>query len=353
MDLFVAETPLQMINALEARSFFKCNHTSLILLTSPAFPDRVFKPLVEAESWSSIVSIPIREKEPEYVSYNDNSIMLRKINEYYRYLKQFKARRKFNSIAKSVGKINRLFLGNYLQDYMRHLGNRIDYRELVLLDDGTDAVRVNESRRHRGNVAKARGFSGFKAKLHRKLHEWDPRHVDNLTFFSAYDFVLHDGDQLIKNEYLNLRKKISLGTAKNRFMFLGQCLVDDEWMSKKAYLTYLERIKQYYGNEELVYVKHPRESKSILDQILTELNFQIVSFEVPIEFQLVKEGVAKEIASFFCSAIENCRIIFGSSITITAFYIESRDLLCCHDFVNQIYAQWKLKENDHFRVIAV
>jgi hypothetical protein len=165
--------------------------------------------------------------------------------------------------------------------------------------------------------------------------------------------VPQNGDRLIKNVYANLRKKVSAGAATDQFMFIGQCLVDDQWMSKKAYFSYLERIKQYYANEELVYVKHPRESKSILDQIRTELNFRIVSFEVPIEFELVKEGVPKEMASFFCSAIENCRIIFGSSLTITAFYIESRDLLCCQDFAKQMYAYWKLKENGHFRVIAV
>lgn len=322
------------------------------MLTSPAFPQKVFETLVETNVWESILFIPIRGKEPEFISRANLSLCNRKIVEYYRYLKQFQNRRRLNAVAKSVGKIDRLILGNYLQAYMRHFGNRVDYKELVLLDDGTDAVRVNELRCDRRVEAKPRGVAGLKARLHQLLHDWDSRHANNIAFFSAYDLAHKNGDQLIKNGYAHLRKMISGTVHTDQVMLLGQCLIDDQWMSKDTYFEYLARIKQYYTEEELIYIKHPRESKSILDEIRTRLGFEIVSYDLPIESQLVRGVVPKEMASFFCSAIENCRIIFGNNISITAFYIEPRDLLCCHDFAEQMYAYWKSKENQRFRVVT-
>jgi hypothetical protein len=352
MDIFVVETPLQMLNAIEARFYFNGDRNLLILLTSPPFPQKIFKPLIDRNAWDGIFSIPIREKEPEFVSHPDFSLWERKFGEYYRYLKQFKCRRKLNMVTKSFTKVDRLFLGNYLQEYMRHFGNHLDYRELVLLDDGNDAVRVNDLRWDRAVEVKPRGVAGFKAGLHKLLHDWDSRHANNVTFFSSYDLAPKNGDRLVKNGYAYLRKMIGANAQTDQIMFLGQCLVDDQWMSKAVYLEYLARIKQYFAEEQLIYIKHPRESKPILDEIRGRLGFEILWYDVPIEFQLVRGVVPKGIASFFCSAIENCRIIFGSSLCITAFYIEPRDLLCCHGFAEQMYAYWKSKENQRFRVRA-
>ena len=154
-------------------------------------------------------------------------------------------------------------------------------------------------------------FQVLRGGLHLQLHDWETRQAENVTFFSSYDFSTRNGDRLVTNEYRHLREMLSDKPAIDQVMFLGQCLVDDHWMDKDAYFKYLRRIKQFYANEQIVYVRHPRESLSILNEISEKMNFKIVSFDVPIEYQFVINGVPKEMASFFCSAIENCRIIFG------------------------------------------
>jgi hypothetical protein len=351
MDIFVVETPLQMLNAIEARYYFKSDRNLLMLLTSPHFSRKVFEPLFNGDEWDSIVSIHIREKEPEFVIHPGRSLWHRKFAEYYRYLKQFYYRRKLNAIGKSLGKADRLFLGNYLQNYMRHIGNQIDHRELVLLDDGTDAVRVNEFRKSGNLLTGSGGLVNLREKAHQVLHDWDSSHGENITFFSSYDLDLRNGDRLTKNEYPHLQKMAAGKPPTDKTLFLGQCLVDDQWMSKEAYFRYLWKIKRFYSNEKIAYVKHPRESKAILDEVREKLNFEIVSFDVPIEYQLAKGGMPKEVASFFCSAIENCRIIFGNKLQITAFLIRPEDLLCCHKFAAQLYMYWQNRANDRFRVI--
>ena len=352
-DVFVVETPLQMLNAIEARAYFRAKKSYLLVLTSPFFPQEAFSPLIEYNSWSRMSYIKIREKQNPAESESGECFWRKKIKEYNGYYKQFLCRRKLNNISKSLGHFHRLFLGNYLQTYMRHLGNRLKHDELILLDDGTDAVRVNEMRRLPKVEPKSVGLGGLKANLHRILHEWDYREVEHVTFFSAYELNLNGNDQLIKNEYEYLRSLSVRDARSDEVLFLGQCLVDDGWVSKEGYFRYLEKIKDYYSRQKLVYVPHKRESGAIINEIVQRLDLNIESYDVPIEFHLAKGVKPKEIASFFCSAIENCRIIFGNKLRVTAFCIESADLLCCHDFVSQLYGYWRLKQNENFKVIKI
>ena len=126
VDLFVVETPLQMLNAIEARHHFPTARSVLVVLTSPPFPKRKFDALIDVALWKEIFWVQIRDELRGGDSVSRTSLLNSKSAEYRQYYRQFRRRRKLNAIARSRARAGRLFLGNYLQEYMRHFANQVD-----------------------------------------------------------------------------------------------------------------------------------------------------------------------------------------------------------------------------------
>jgi hypothetical protein len=350
MDIYVIDTPLQLLNAIEARHHFASERSLLVILTSPPFPKRLFAALIDGQLWDAFIWVQIRDQSPAVNAVARKSLFRRKGAEYYEYFRQFRRRQRLNEIARSHGRVKKLFVGNYFQEYMRHFANQVDCEELLLLDDGTDALRVNEARRQLTGTAEGGAVVKLKSAVHRLLHDWNSRQAASVTFFTVYDIASKSGDRVVRNEYRHLRASVADLPAADHVLFLGQCLVDDGWMSEENYLAHLTKVGNYYQGRRLVYVRHPRESESIIGAVRCRLNWEVVRYNLPIECQLAREGAPNEIASFFCSALDNCRLIFGQRLQVTAFYVDPEDLICCREFVTQMYAYWRKRADSHFRV---
>ena len=55
---------------------------------------------------------------------------------------------------------------------------------------------------------------------------------------------------------------------------------------------------------------------------IRKMGVPVISFRLPIEVQLLQDGIPSELASFFCSALDNCQMIFGDKLSIKAFRIQ-------------------------------
>ncbi len=344
-----------MLNAVEARAFFQSPSNHLIVLLSVPFPFASFEPLIAFQDWDSVQSMLIRSPDPKLPFRDSSGQLSNKLLEYYRYVLQFRRRSRLNRFARSFSEIQNLFLGNYLQEYMRHFARRANYRNLVLLDDGTDTIRINSSRKQSSTQCEMeRVVSRAKRGLHRYLHDWDAKHIDSVTFFSSYALETRAEDRLIRHEYSYCRNLARQASRAEAVYFLGQPLVEDGYVSSGTYTSLIGRIRTHFSDSRFLYVPHKRESRVAVESLRDCLGLELMNPKLCIEYHLVQDRtLPRAVASFFCSALDNCRLIFGEEISVVSFYLAPELLLCCHDFVEDIYKYFKSQERPGFTVMSL
>ena len=362
VNVFLIETPFQLLNAIEAKNYFELANNHLVIRLGVGLTREAFEPLIKQGDWDRVQYVTLEYENLEFESRLLGKKLSDRVRGYRYEYQQYANRRKLDAIMNSFGRVKNIFLGNYLKDwkqYMRHFANNLRYESLYLLDDGTDIIQVNNERKN-APLAKyntkrpGSWFSRIKAMYHETIIDWNDKDAERVTFFTAYDLEVRDGDLLIRNEYRYLRKIAANTVPSDEILFLGQCLVEDRYMKDEFYLDYLRRIKEYFAGEKLVYVPHPRESSEIIDKIKKSLKLEIKRIHVPIEYEISIRGNApKVLASFFCSALENCRVILGQHIKIKAFYLAPEHLLRLHANVRNIYEYFENNADADFEIVKL
>jgi hypothetical protein len=234
---------------------------------------------------------------------------------------------------------------------MRHLANVGNYGRLYLLDDGTDTLEINSQRNGRFELNRAISdhrktpfWKTFINDFRRRYYDWNTAEVSELTYFTVYDLNVGKGDRVIKNEYRYLRSLLKLKQRDDNVYFLGQCLVEDKFMTQSSYLSYLESVRNYYSRDKVVYIVHPRESKAMIQKIKADVGLETKQLSLPIECELAFHGpVPRVIASFFSSALESCRHLLDGAASIESFHICPQDLLRGHKEIQAFYSYLESK----------
>lgn len=347
MNLFVVGTPLQLLNAIEARHALNLTDNHLVLVTDYNHTPEtgVWSRLVCAADWETVHYLELRDARREFRPRYVPELLRGKLSNYLQHYYQYGNKVRVDRLAREFPAVDYLVLGNYHGDYGRHIANRLKYRCLCLVDDGTDVLLINEERKERrengGTASGSRGswWMRLKGNARKSILMWDVRQARNLLFFTAYDIEVPREDQLVRNDYSHFKKQIAPSTGHESGMFLGQCLVRDGYMSQLTYLDYLRRVRCHFGTRPLVYVPHPREPESLVNEIGRDLGFVIRKFDVPIEWQLMKDASRPSVlASFFCSALISCRLIYGADLKLKAFQIKDEDVMKWPDLVRSAYA---------------
>lgn len=335
MNIIIVETPMELINAIEAANYFNCTDSTLYI---HSFYDKnIFFTLLDRFGWRG-----------ERYFFLDDTIDWSKPSESY--WRQFLRKRRIEKIIRHAGEANYLFI-DYVRYHMRHVANNVKHNRLILLDGGTDALRVAAMRFQ--PMPESYSVKTLRSIIAEKLFGWNIKEIPSVTFYSSYDFEIRDGDYLIKNEYELTRAKL-MNCAKSTIVyFLGQPLVEDGYVSNDTYLNYIEKFVTEYGHDDIVYVAHPRESSKSLNSYLKSKGITKCSFDYPVEIQMMMSGVfPRAVVSFFSSAIDNCRLIFGGTLDVLSIYINENDLLPGHEHVEDIYRYLKEKQNENFSVIS-
>ncbi len=348
MNVFFIGTPLQLLNATEAKHALQLSNNHLIVALDFTFwpPTDIFTRLIQENEWESVRYLTLRDVRKEFYSPYLGVRISKRISNYRQQYRQYRNRALIDKFARSITTVSNLVLGSYHGDHSRHLANRLNYEALYLVDDGTDVLLINDERkgkceterRWQNGNRQMSPWRGIKARVRRTILEWDQRQAAKLTFFSAYDLETRSEDRLIKNDYVHFRKSIRAGNGDGSCFFLGQCLARDGFLSDDAYLKYLQKVRSHFGRNPIIYVPHPRESEEAVNRINQQLGFIIKRLSVPIEWHLLRNGANPSIlASFFCSALVSCAKIYGRRFDFKAFYLEPEDVLRWPDFVEGTY----------------
>ena len=330
INLFIVETPLQLMNAIEAIYYFGLKHNHLLLHTGgTGFPLNYFSEMLAYNDWEKIRYIRFKaltfNHNPNYTFHRLSTIFQSFLYD----LQKVVNLQILNHLCRCYTTVDNIFLGNYLrgyQEYMRHIANTITYNSLYLLDDGTDALLINEERSNLNCFSTKTSTGFFKTKLKQALKsciiDLNIKDAPQLTFYSAYDLDVNKHDKLIKNSFNHLKLLQIPKSKSSGIYFLGECLVEDSSISLDVYISYLGRVKKFFNNKSITYIPHPRESAFTVSSIEQKLNFFIKKLNRSIEIDLCFNPEKPDIvAAFFCSALINCKHIAGSNIKVISFYL--------------------------------
>src|SRR5215831_9233540 len=343
MNVFVVETPPQLMNALEARHTLAADDSVLIVILQDDLPQDAYAAIVQPDEWSAIhyVQRDIVPQGPFQRSLKHHPHP--RVRGYFATYGLRVLAQRIRAIARSLGPVQNVFIGNYWIDYMRHVANVIDHRKLILLDDGTATLLINDRRREGRPLDNYSHWRRARVRVVNLLAGIRAAQAQSVTFFTIYDLVTKKEDRVVKHNYSYLRSLAGAVPPSNEVFFLGQTLVD-EGLSRERYMDYLRKIIQYFKSDKIVYVAHKLEPQDKLAYIRDEMGLPVVRFGVPIEFQMtVKRARPKLLASFCSSALENCRIIFGDKMNIKSFYLDPGDCPLNPEFIKNLYAYYESK----------
>lgn len=362
INVFVVESPIQVLNAEEAKHYFNLRNNLLIIILGRGFRADSFKKVVRECNWDSVQFIMLRENR-----INDRSgvwgQVMYQMQRIRWIVRQYNNKKRFDRLAGSLSNVQNLILGNYgetRKPHLCHFANILKHDQLYLVDDGTDVLFVNEERTRQTESTELSGqlrngssrWQILKRDVLEAFVDWNNTGAKNVTFFTAYDLKVRPGDRLVKHDYPHLRKRLADSAQSDKILFLGQTMIEDDYLEREIYFDYLRKVQSFFDGEELVYVPHMRESADTVKYVKENLGLRIERPDLPIECHLALSGLRpRALASFCCGALANCSVIFGQHLKIIAFYLSPSSLLKEHDFIEHIYRDLRERASESLRVV--
>jgi hypothetical protein len=339
----VVQTPFQLLSATEACHHFGFARPLLYLLTSRPFPRERFETLLDRRDWAAVRCFEVGMARRPLLPVLQGTRLGERLTEFRWVLVQSAFRRRFEREFRRCVEVPNVVIGNYYNPDVKHLVNLLPRSRCILVDDGTDTLRIARARRDSAPASMPKKKPPFVLRgprrwWHAKFVEWDTRERDEVTFFSSYDIHAAAGDRVVHNSYRRLRAGMRKPAVDDRCVFLGQPLVEDGYVSLDRYVDLMAKIKASIGAQKMIYVPHPREDRTILSASLAKLGIECREISKPFELYLLDaDTVPGTLASFFCSALESCRALWHDTMSLVAFRIPRADLLVCREFVDAVY----------------
>ncbi|MCA1791485.1 MAG: hypothetical protein LC667_17050 [Thioalkalivibrio sp.] len=336
--VFFVHTPLQLLNALEAKWALNIP-AGLLVVVANDDRRRQLEALIDTDDWGAVHTITATH------GVNRSSSRMRV------YRSMWKTRRALDLVANHLGEVDSLFLGNYGSRYGQHLASRIDHRTLYLLDDGTATVAIAD-RRAAGRMKAALPMAMIRTRLLERVLGFQRHSAPAVVFFTTFDLQVGPRDTVIANTFQRLRSRGVTASLTREALFLGQPLVENREMAEETYVAYIAGAQRHYASEALVYAPHPGEETDRVERLSRRLGLQVRYHQLPVEAELARSGrLPTSLASFHTSALDNCRLMFrGSGMRITAFAIARADLHQNHEFTDSVYAYFRRHQGPEFSV---
>jgi hypothetical protein len=363
-NVFVVNTPHQLLNAIEAVHFFQLTNNHLLVMRPKSSGQDRFMPLIKNADWATVnFPSPFIDSKP-WVQKSFGSVVNRW---YWRYL-HFQRMHTLANLAARFQHVDKLFLGHYFPEekpFMRHLANTIQYNTLYLLDDGTDTIEINKRRlRLESNVPEATFDKSpsrtpvpktIEARLRKKYWNWHLAEVPSVTFFTIYDLDVRKGDRIISNSYSHLRSLAPPDPVQlpDTIIFIGQCIADG-YFEMDLHFDFLSKVREYFADKKLIYVAHPRETASCLNRIREHLQCEIWPSASVIEYDLFIQGIKpKVIAGFVSSALITLAHLMDSDVEIVCFHIAPEHWIGWKEDAAGVYNYLRTKEQERVTIVPL
>ena len=269
-SLFFVQSPMQLMNAIEAKHFFSLDYSVLIVRYNGS-----------ASNNAQIGTILKYDPKFDKILY----VKVANIVAYFKFLILFK--------ELILYRFDKFFLGDFHSNIVRFFLKFINPKKVYLLDDGLQTVAI-----HRDNL-KHNIFSYY-----------------NLTNNSARRQVYSNQFDFFRS-YTHVGNRITIP----KLYFIGAPLVEKEVLTLDVFLDLMGRIVKYYEkqNIEIIYLPHRMEN---LDKFKNTDISSFIELDIPIELFLIEsEYLPFKIASFYSAALYSLNVLFKNKIEVTSFGI--------------------------------
>lgn len=320
-NLFIIRSPLQLMNAIEAKEHFLTKNNILLIMHNSAIENSASTNSTQMQLVSNLSKFD------------------EKIDFYYQSKSKFS---KLSSQAKLIKKLQQnnyehIFTGDYGIINQLIIAN-LKALNIYLLDDGTMTLVTHANKLH----PSFRSPWGKKLKLLRyRLFGLNLNHNSTINLFTNYNIKPHSSEEIVPNNYNYFKKTYTQNAViDERIYLLGQPFAISKTMTDENYINYLKKIINCY-KKEIIYIPHRAETISDQLKALVSDRFTIQKNEGPIEIVFLSKNIfPTHVVSFYSSALFNLEKIFEAT-TIDAIKIDDKDLLKYKDGINLCYAEMK------------
>ena len=303
-------TPLQYLNAVEARALFNDSCTKFYLVVFTDYDPSLLQinKLIDNCLWDDISFIKKR-KSSRIKIFNRNPILF--LDFYYRANKLIK----FIENIKKTGDL--LVVGNINEVGCLALLSRWNGDTKYLLDDGQATVSF-VARKNSGDYRLPATTRRFFTQLLFKIKKLK---LNELVFFTSYKNLDFSPAAVILNDYKELRKTLTGNDFHQipKGYFVGQDLPGNSIISESNYLSLIDKIRVWYiaHGFEFQYLVHRSEDLNRLPQ-----NWNAIRLDIPIELHIAKSRETPSIiGSIQSSALLNLKQIFGTKLNLVQFSV--------------------------------
>lgn len=292
INLFIARTPLQLFNCIEAKNRFHVNEKNVLFYQYQRSIDKnQIESIIYDHEWTEVIAYPLspfRRLFPQY------------------FLKK--------CISKYQNKVACCYFGAY-NSIISYFINKVKPKDFFIVDDGVKTIEISELIKKKKLDKK--GFFRF---LINKIMNSSRNYIYISKFFTIYDEVeVSLPNRVVKNDYRAFKKNITTLEEEKIVYFIGTNLLEKILKTKNIFEEELKKVILYYRekNQEVVYILHRYENTEYMKSLSIEYKFEFVKFDNIIEVELLKRGLLPtEIASFASTAIGTINIIYGVDATI-------------------------------------
>ncbi|MDN5130955.1 hypothetical protein [Aliarcobacter butzleri] len=281
-NLFIINSPLQLLNALEAIYKFKLNNIIIV-----AIYNRSIKNIEQIETQLSKINCE------EIIRFNP--LKEGKIKGYVRLIKR---------LQKNI--YEKIFTGELVDSKFRVTIANLKKDKLYLLDEGTSIIQYYEETIKKNKINKY-NLKDFRFLLFGLKIELE----DSINFFTYYSFSLSQNVQVIENklEYMKKNFKVNCEDYSNKLFFFGQSLLI--FSNKNEFEDSLKKVIKKNKDKKVIYIPHREDKETVKIAKEIDKNIEILELNQPIEQYFLENGIEpKNAISYFSTALTTTKILF-------------------------------------------
>lgn len=336
MQLFVVESPLQLLNAVEARQYFSIAAEDALLVVLRGVSEKNQQQtlqLVERNEWADITELGETKRLADFL----------------------KGKRKIARWLQQKGSVEQVFIGDYRARFMRHLANSAG-KKVILLDDGTATLAVADKRQQGVSASDKYQSSWRKYFNKRRIFGYQDQDIPALTYFTSFNITANTKDIITRHHYQFLREKLGHYQRSDSWYFIGCPIVDMGIVSETSYLRYLQLIADS-TSDPVFYIPHRREDPEKVAMFARQLGWQVRSFDKPLELALIEsDELPQGFLGLYSTALDNAVLLFGEMLQIKSYEIPPEDILIAErrKFTADVYQYYREHyQSESFSLIKI
>jgi hypothetical protein len=290
VNVFIASSPLQLFNCVEARNRFHQNQDNHLLFVYKKTIDlEQARPLLD-DRWASKAFFKWTKFSRLLYGFTLRS-----------YLKRFRT-------AES------LYLG-YPYNIRAHFANSLDAR-VWIVDDGNYSVWLFEQLdKQKSEIWRAPSL--MDRLLRRRV---STEYLKRAGFFTAYPLLEKKSHEVICNDFRGIKATLQEVRQAEGVAFIGSPVIGALVSTESQFLAVMTQVSKHFCGQRIRYLAHRYENVDYLRRLLKGLNFEVIRCSTLVELQFALDGFKPRVAvSLFSSALVNLGLIYD--IPMTAFRV--------------------------------